>query len=99
RPGTVNAWRSSLRCRRSSTARRRLVCLFLRDGSDFASGGCDSVRDVRREGIGSSTAPTPVGMLLVPDGVATVDTSVVRPRSGRIVRLRRAVRDNVVNYT
>ena len=75
------------------------VCLFLRDGSSFASGGCDSVPHVRRQGIGYGTGPTHVGMLLVPDGVATVDTYLVRPRDGRIVRLRRKVRDNVVNYT
>jgi hypothetical protein len=75
------------------------VCLFLRDRSGEVAGGCDSVPHIRRQGIGYGEGPEHVGMALVPDGIATVDTWLVRPRTRRFVRIRRQVRDNVVAYS
>jgi hypothetical protein len=91
--------RRLLRDRRRELTRAHVhVCLFLRDRLGFVSGGCDSVPHIRRQGIGDDD-PSGVGILLVPDGVASVDSYFVRPRSRRFIRIRRQVRGNVVAFT
>jgi hypothetical protein len=91
------------RDRRLQRRRRRSraaisVCAQLRDRYGTLQGGCLSVAAIRRTGAGSSLGPDHIGMNLVPDGVASVDTYDINTRTGRYLRISRRVRDNVIVY-